>query len=97
MSIKVGNFDLNLYALQTRQALEAYQKNRSETSEPLPGMSRLPSELQPISPEDLPGILSDEERQTLAEAFGGNVTRDLGFQRRTSALIMKGSRIDLTL
>jgi hypothetical protein len=94
MSIKVGSLDLNQYAIQTRQALEAYQGNRSDGQTVAESRSGV---TEPVSSHDLSTVLSDEERQALSDAFGGNVGMDNNFLHRTNALILKGSRIDLTI
>jgi hypothetical protein len=94
MAIKVGSLDLNQYAVQTRQALEAYKTGRVET-QPLPESRG--NEPRPVSSNELSSLLSNDERQALADAFGGPMTQDSGFLRRTPALILKGSRIDLTV
>jgi hypothetical protein len=95
MSIKVGNLDLTQYAVQTRQALDAYKANRPAAQE-VPD-NRNQAEMKPVDSSDLSTVLSDDERQALYAAFGGRSETDTSFMRRTNALILKGSRIDLTI
>lgn len=96
MAIKVGNLDLAQYAIQTRQALEAYRTTGAEAQATVAEVRTNPGP-QPVAAGDLAGVLSDEERQALNEAFGGLRGADLGFIRRTNASTLKGSRIDLSV